>query len=75
MQREILDSGAVRPTARPAGNGRPAAACIDFRCRGERRPPLLHHPRVSGSLPVPKAIRIHETGGPEVLRWEEVEVG
>ncbi len=22
-----------------------------------------------------KAIRIHETGGPEVLRWEEVEVG
>jgi uncharacterized protein YyaL (SSP411 family) len=21
------------------------------------------------------AIRIHETGGPEVLRWEEVEVG
>jgi len=24
---------------------------------------------------MPKAIRIHETGGPEVLRWEEVEVG
>jgi NADPH2:quinone reductase len=23
---------------------------------------------------MPKAIRIHETGGPEVLRWEEVEV-
>ncbi len=22
-----------------------------------------------------KAIRIHETGGPEVLRWEDVEVG
>src|SRR5512137_1359137 len=22
-----------------------------------------------------KAIRIHQTGGPEVLRWEEVEVG
>ena len=24
---------------------------------------------------MPKAIRIHEYGGPEVLRWEEVEVG
>ncbi|MGH8378489.1 MAG: quinone oxidoreductase family protein [Gammaproteobacteria bacterium] len=24
---------------------------------------------------MPYAIRIHETGGPEVLRWEEVEVG
>jgi NADPH2:quinone reductase len=24
---------------------------------------------------MPKAIRIHETGGPEVMRWEEVEVG
>ncbi len=24
---------------------------------------------------MPKGIRIHETGGPEVLRWEEVEVG
>ena len=22
-----------------------------------------------------KAIRIHETGGPEVMRWEDVEVG
>jgi NADPH:quinone reductase-like Zn-dependent oxidoreductase len=22
-----------------------------------------------------RAIRIHETGGPEVLRWEEVEIG
>ncbi|MGZ8156293.1 MAG: quinone oxidoreductase, partial [Burkholderiales bacterium] len=24
---------------------------------------------------MPYAIRIHENGGPEVLRWEEVEVG
>jgi NADPH2:quinone reductase len=24
---------------------------------------------------MPHAIRIHETGGPEVLRWESVEVG
>jgi len=24
---------------------------------------------------MPKAIRIHETGGPEVLKWEDVEVG
>ena len=24
---------------------------------------------------MPHAIRIHETGGPEVLKWEEVEVG
>jgi NADPH2:quinone reductase len=24
---------------------------------------------------MPHAIRVHETGGPEVLRWEEVEVG
>ena len=24
---------------------------------------------------MPKAIRIHETGGPEVLTWEEIEVG
>lgn len=24
---------------------------------------------------MPRAIRIHQTGGPEVLRWEEVEVG
>ena len=24
---------------------------------------------------MPKAIRIHENGGPEVMRWEEVEVG
>ena len=24
---------------------------------------------------MPKAIRFHQTGGPEVLRWEEVEVG
>lgn len=24
---------------------------------------------------MPKAIRIHETGGPDVLRWDEVEVG
>ena len=24
---------------------------------------------------MPKAIRIHEYGGPEMLRWEEVEVG
>jgi len=24
---------------------------------------------------MPKAIRIHETGGPEVLKWEEVELG
>ena len=23
---------------------------------------------------MPKAIRIHQTGGPEVLQWEEVEV-
>jgi NADPH2:quinone reductase len=22
-----------------------------------------------------KAIRLHETGGPDVLRWEDVEVG
>jgi NADPH2:quinone reductase len=27
------------------------------------------------SKPVPHAIRVHETGGPEVLKWEEVEVG
>src|SRR3954469_16525194 len=24
---------------------------------------------------MPKAIRMHQTGGPEVLRWEDVEVG
>src|SRR4051812_50080243 len=24
---------------------------------------------------MPHAIKIHETGGPEVLKWEEVEVG
>ncbi|WP_238603047.1 hypothetical protein [Fimbriiglobus ruber] len=24
---------------------------------------------------MPKAIRIHTTGGPEVLKWEDVEVG
>jgi NADPH2:quinone reductase len=24
---------------------------------------------------MPNAIRLHQTGGPEVLRWEEVEVG
>jgi len=24
---------------------------------------------------MPKAIRIHATGGPEVMRWEDVEVG
>ncbi|HEV2593776.1 MAG TPA: quinone oxidoreductase [Sphingomicrobium sp.] len=24
---------------------------------------------------MPKAIRVHETGGPEVLRWEDVEIG
>lgn len=24
---------------------------------------------------MPHAIRIHETGGPEILRWEEIEVG
>ena len=24
---------------------------------------------------MPKAIRIHQYGGPEALRWEEVEVG
>src|SRR5205085_3595467 len=32
-----------------------------------RRPPIC--------APMPHAIRIHETGGPEVLRWEEIEVG
>jgi NADPH2:quinone reductase len=26
-------------------------------------------------MPKPKAIRLHQTGGPEVLKWEEVEVG
>jgi NADPH2:quinone reductase len=26
-------------------------------------------------LPMPNAIRIYETGGPEVLKWEEVDVG
>src|SRR5215468_2261222 len=26
-------------------------------------------------MPMPKAIRIEETGGPEVMRWEDVEVG
>src|SRR5438270_249647 len=24
---------------------------------------------------MPKAIRLHQTGGPDVLQWEEVEVG
>ena len=24
---------------------------------------------------MPKAIRIYETGGPEVMRWEDVDVG
>src|SRR5437667_12696635 len=24
---------------------------------------------------MPRAIRLHQTGGPEVLRWEQVEVG
>src|SRR5947209_14555150 len=24
---------------------------------------------------MPKAIRLHQTGGPEVMRWEDVEVG
>ena len=24
---------------------------------------------------MPKAIRIHQTGGPEVMRWEDIEVG
>ena len=24
---------------------------------------------------MPRAIRIHQTGGPEVLQWEEIEVG
>ncbi|MCX6615729.1 MAG: alcohol dehydrogenase catalytic domain-containing protein, partial [Acidobacteria bacterium] len=24
---------------------------------------------------MPKAIRIHQTGGPEVLKWEDVELG
>ena len=27
------------------------------------------------ALAMPHAIRIYETGGPEVLKWEEVEVG
>src|SRR5690242_21448419 len=26
-------------------------------------------------MTMPHAIRIHQTGGPEVMRWEEVEVG
>ena len=24
---------------------------------------------------MPKAIRMYETGGPDVLRWEDVEIG
>src|SRR5207249_5389358 len=44
-----------------------------------------HHPLTSrqpastpgreGGRAMPRAIRLYQTGGPEVLRWEEVEVG
>ena len=30
---------------------------------------------ITEEMAIPKAIRIHETGGPEVMRWEDVEVG
>src|SRR5262245_55068151 len=30
---------------------------------------------IQGGCTMPKAIRVHRTGGPEVLNWEEVAVG
>src|SRR5262249_17788303 len=40
---------------------------------GNNRP--APRPTEGGVRTVPKAIRLHQTGGPEVLQWEEVQVG
>ncbi len=36
---------------------------------------MVSHGTVEGGSHVPHVIRIHKTGGPEVLQWEEVTVG
>ena len=36
---------------------------------------LVHDREPQGAYPMTRAIRFHKTGGPEVLQWEEVEVG
>src|SRR2546421_8183278 len=35
----------------------------------------LSHREEEGVRAMPRAIRLYQTGGPEVLRWEEVDVG
>jgi NADPH:quinone reductase-like Zn-dependent oxidoreductase len=42
---------------------------------GLRGHPAAHPERPGEDEPMPKAIRIHQTGGPEVMQWEEVTVG
>ncbi len=42
---------------------------------GESGGAFLLRPMGVEALAMPHAIRIYETGGPEVLKWEEVEVG
>src|SRR3546814_18901421 len=50
------------------------AARAPARAASNRAAPAPGVRAASGGQMV-KAIRIHETGGPEVLRWEDVEVG
>ena len=60
-----LPGRAGRPAGRRLRPARPRRAGL--------RAGLSRSPRRTHAMP--KAIRIHQTGGPEVLRWEEVEVG
>ena len=39
--------------------------------RGRRRGRIA----IAASAKMVKAIRVHELGGPEVLKWEDVEIG
>jgi NADPH:quinone reductase len=78
---QCADSSGV-PAPVPAIDRRAGASVIRLRQQG-----VAHEPRVQSTVPIvtePRiemtamhtahAIRFHQTGGPEVLKWEEVEV-
>ena len=75
---ELVDLGEVGHLNPASGYGDwPRADAFIARARAPRTdaPTRRDAPRSQGDRPWPRAIRFHETGGPEVLELETVEVG
>ena len=60
----VVEAARRRKSRRPKASISPSTASAG----------TLRNPSFTGELPMPRAIRIHEAGGPEVMRLEDVDV-